>query len=375
MIFRRALMRELTLNAVLTFSVLLAIVFTQILVRLLGAAAAGTLPADGVLGMLAFTALQQMPLLISVTLFISVLLTLSRAWKDSEMVVWMSGGQSLVGWIRPVLQFSLPLVILAGILSIALSPWAIEKRVEYQRLLEARDELAAVTPGLFQESRKDARIHFVEKINLLDGRLENIFIHRDLADRGETVVAKRGFLFEDPTGERYLILEDGRRYARHIGGKHANTNETVNFNRYGLRIDTPSVAAFSVRENARPTTWLLENPSPNSGGELFKRISAPISGLLLVFAAIPLAYVNPRVGRSYNLIFGIVLFFFYLGLMNVMEAQIFLNRIHWIAALIALHGVAAVGVVAMFYRRYQGATFWKYVRFWERNENAATLSR
>ncbi len=379
MIFRRALMRELTVNAVLTFAVLLAIVVTQVMVRLLGAAAAGTLPVDGVLGMLAFTALQQMPLLISVTLFVSVLLTLSRTWKDSEMVVWMSAGQSLVGWIRPVLQFALPLVALAGVLALALTPWSIEKRQQYQRILDARDELSAVTPGLFQESRRDGRIHFAEKINLVDGRLENVFIHRDLPDRSETVLAKRGYLYEDKDGERYLMLEDGRAYATTTnitpGGKSSPAQEVIQFDRYGVRLNLPGVASFTPKENARPTLNLLSTPSRAGGGELFWRFSMPLAGLIMVFAAIPLAFVNPRVGRSYNLILGVLMFFVYFNLMNVMQAQIYLGRIHWTLALVALHGVALIGVAALFYRRYQGATFWKYILFWQRNENAAPLPR
>ncbi len=373
MIFRRALMRELTVNAVLTFIVLLAIIFTQILVKLLGAAAAGTLPIDGVLGMLAFTALQQMPLLLSVTLFITILLTLSRAWRDSEMVVWMSSGQSLVGWIRPVLQFALPLIALAGVLSLALSPWSIAKRQQYQRLLDSRDELAAVTPGLFQEARRDSRIHFVEKLNIIDGRLENIFINRDLPDRSETVVAKKGFLYEDKDGDRYLILEEGRRYVANQPAKSAF--DIVDFERYGLRIDMPGVTAFTPKENARETLTLLSENTALAGGELFWRFSTPLAGLVMVLAAMPLAYVNPRMGRSYNLALGGLLFFIYFQLMNVVQAQVQLGRMHWIVALVLLHGFALACVMLLFYRRYQGATFWKYVRFWQRNENPAPLPR
>lgn len=38
--------------------------------------------------MLGFSALNFMPILLSLTLFVSVLLSLSRAYRDSEMVVW-----------------------------------------------------------------------------------------------------------------------------------------------------------------------------------------------------------------------------------------------------------------------------------------------
>ena len=371
MIFRRALMRELAINTAMTFCVLIAILFTQLLVRLLRDAAGGSVPVDAIVGMLAFYLLQQMPFLLSVTVFVSVLLTLSRSWRDSEAVVWMSSGQSLVSWIRPVLQFGVPLMLLSAALSLVLTPWSIERREKYQKLLDSRDELAAVTPGLFQESRNDKRIHFVEKFNVLDGNLENIFINRDLEDRSETVVAKRGYLYEDKSGDKYVILEQGRRYT--TSADVEDGVEVVDFTRFGLRIDMPSFQTFNPAENAKPTPELLKANTPLAGGELFWRMSIPISGLIMICAAIPLAYVNPRLGRSYNLILGVLLFFLYFQLMNLTQSQVRLGRLHWGLALLALHSVALLAVLLMFYRRYQGATFWKYVKFWQRNENAASL--
>ena len=52
MIFRRALIGELTATSVGIFLVLLGILFTMQLVRLLGEAAAGALAAEGVVALL-----------------------------------------------------------------------------------------------------------------------------------------------------------------------------------------------------------------------------------------------------------------------------------------------------------------------------------
>jgi lipopolysaccharide export system permease protein len=373
MIFRRALMRELALNTAMTFCALLAIVFTSLIIRVLRDAAGGSVPIDAITGLLGFYALQQMPLVLSVSIFLSVLLTLSRSWRDSETVVWMSSGQSLAGWIRPVLQFAVPLLLLSGALSLVLTPWSIERRQQYQKILESRDELAAVTPGLFQEARKDKRIHFVEKFNVVDGNLENVFLNRDLPDRTETVVAKRGFLYEDKEGDKFLILEQGRRYVTSPDGD--GEIDIVDFTRYGLRIDIPTVQAFSPEENAKDTITLLGAKTPLAGGELFWRFSMPIAGFIMIFAAIPLSYVNARLGRSYNLIFGVLLFYVYFKMMDIVQGQVRLGNIHWGLALFLLHGLALAAVLVMFYRRYQGATFWKYVQFWQRNENASPLPR
>ena len=89
-IFQRALVREFATMGLYIFAILLGIiVFTQ-LVRLLGKSASGTLAADGVLALLGFSALNYLPVLLSLSLFLSILLTLTRSYRDNEMVVWVS---------------------------------------------------------------------------------------------------------------------------------------------------------------------------------------------------------------------------------------------------------------------------------------------
>jgi lipopolysaccharide export system permease protein len=55
--------------------------------------------------------------LLSLSSFVAILLTLSRSYRDSEMVVWFSSGLPLTAWIRPVLVFALPLVATITVLS------------------------------------------------------------------------------------------------------------------------------------------------------------------------------------------------------------------------------------------------------------------
>src|SRR3954451_16205818 len=111
MIFHRALLREFAGLAGAVFMTLFAIAVTINLIRLLGRAAGGSIPTDAVVAFLGFFALGALPVLLSLTMFISVLLTMTRGWRDSEMVIWFGAGLSLVAWLKPVLIFALPLVI------------------------------------------------------------------------------------------------------------------------------------------------------------------------------------------------------------------------------------------------------------------------
>jgi len=165
MIFRRSLVRELTATAVALFLVLLAILFTNLVLRLLARAAGGAVAPDGILALLGFNALFYFNILLSVALFLTVLLTLSRWYRDSEMIVWFTSGQSLIACLRPILLFAAPFLVAIVALSLFLSPWAELRKIEFERQLESRDDIAYVTPGLFREFSRANLVVFVESIN------------------------------------------------------------------------------------------------------------------------------------------------------------------------------------------------------------------
>ena len=69
------------------------------------------------------------------------------------MVIWFNSGLSLAAWMRPVLMFAAPLVLLIAVLSFFISPWAAQNAEQYRSKLETRDDLSRVEPGVFGESR------------------------------------------------------------------------------------------------------------------------------------------------------------------------------------------------------------------------------
>src|SRR5438045_4968733 len=141
MIFHRALLREFASLAGAVFMALFAIALTTQLIRLLGKAAGGSIPTDAVLAFLGFFALGALPVLLSLTMFISVLMTLTRGWRDSEMVIWFSSGLSLTAWLKPWILFALPQIAVIAALSLFISPWAAQMAVPYSSTLHARHDV------------------------------------------------------------------------------------------------------------------------------------------------------------------------------------------------------------------------------------------
>jgi lipopolysaccharide export system permease protein len=142
MIFQRAAIREFTHTAAGVFVALFAILMTTQLIRLLGQAAGGKIASEAVIALLGFGAISYLPVLLSLTLFVAILMTLSRWYRDSEMVVWLASGIPLTAWIKPVLGFVGPPVIVIAILSLLLAPWATQKSEAYRQTMDQRDDVA-----------------------------------------------------------------------------------------------------------------------------------------------------------------------------------------------------------------------------------------
>ena len=176
MIFHRALLREFASLAGAVFMTLFAIALTTRLIRLLGQAAGGQIPTDAVIAFLGFFALGALPVLLSLTMFISVLLTLTRSWRDSEMVIWFGAGLSLAAWLKPVMLFALPQIAVIAALSLFISPWAAQMGAQYATRLEARDDVSRVNPGVFGETSNKERVYFVESISGDSSVVQNVFV-------------------------------------------------------------------------------------------------------------------------------------------------------------------------------------------------------
>lgn len=349
MIFRRAVVAELASSGSAVFTVLFSIVFSVGLVRILGDAAGGKVDSQAIIALVALTALTWLPLLIALTLFIAVLTALSRAFRDSEMVVWFASGQSLLAWIRPVLRFVLPGVVLVGLLSIVVTPWADRQIAESKDRFAKRDDISKVTAGRFIESGAADRVVFVESVDVEGASVRNVFVSHRSQGREGVIVAREGVIEVTPDGDRFLVLQQGRRYE---GAPGVAEYRMVEFERYAIRIESrPDAPLQEIAARAKPTGQLLSERNRWHDAELIWRFGMPALALLLSILAIPLAYTNPRLGRSTNLIIAVLAFFLYLTAVQLSQGLVQTGR--WVAGAAGPlpHVVVLVLMVLLFARR------------------------
>jgi lipopolysaccharide export system permease protein len=369
MIFKRAIFSELTSTAGAVFTVLFSIIFSVGLVRILGDAAGGRVDNAAVFQLVALAALTNLPTVLTLTLFVSVLIALSRSFRDSEMVVWFSSGQSLLAWIGPVLRFATPIVVLIALLTIGVSPWAERQIAESRKRYEQRDDVSKVAPGRFIESSGADRVFFVESVDIDGARVRNVFVSNRSQGREGVIVAAQGVIEVRDNGDRYLVLESGRRYEGVPGAAEYRMTE---FDRYLLRIDSrPDEPINETAARAKTTGRLLSEGTTFARAELLIRISQPIVAVLLALLAIPLAYLNPRVGRSFNLILAVLVFLVYNNGLSVVKAWVQQGRLSFGIGVWLVHFVVLLLVALLFTRRVYMQRWiprWKDLKIWRRAE-------
>jgi lipopolysaccharide export system permease protein len=350
MIFHRALLREFASLAGAVFMTLFSIALTTQLIRLLGKAAGGSIPTDAVLAFVGFFALGTLPVLLSLTMFISVLLTLTRGWRDSEMVIWFSSGLPLTAWLKPVMIFALPLTAVIGALSLFISPWAAQMGAQYMNKLEARDDVSRVTPGVFGETAGKERVFFVESVSGEQNQVQNVFLSSVQQGKSGVSMSRSGRTETAPNGDRFIVLEQGRRYEGAPGDEQYRVTE---FDRYAARIETRENTVPERTHKNMPTWSLVTNPTNANLAELLWRFGIPISALVLVLLAIPMSFVNPRAGRSMNLLFALFTYMVYSNLISVSQARVSQGRLDFWIGFWLVHVAMVLLLVVLFAQRMQ----------------------
>lgn len=359
MIFRRALLREFTQTAATVFVALFAILLTTQLIRLLNEAAGGKLASQAVFALLGFGAINYLPVVLSLTVFVTVLLTLSRWYRDSEMIIWFSSGLPLTAWVGPVIRFALPLVLAIAALSLFLSPWALTKSAEFRQRMDKRDDVSQISPGVFNEASGAERVFFVEGMNGVEGRVKNIFVSAAQNGRLGVMAAAEGHTQVAANGDRFLVMEHGRRYEGTPGNPEYRVME---FGRYAVRIEPVEARGIAQTPGNMPLPKLLRNRTAANLGEIVWRVGIPVAALMLALLAIPLSFVNPRVGRTTNLVFAILIYMIYSNLISVSQAWVRQGKLGFETGIWGVHVVMFALLVALFWHRLTLVKWWRLWR-------------
>ena len=354
-LFKRSVVAEIMSHAGVVVSTLLIVWLSVLLVRLLGDAADGAIGADVVVGLATFSSITALPVILSVSLFIAVLTTVTRSYRESEMAVWFASGLSLKSWMNPVLRCAVPLALLIAFLTLFASPWAYGQIEEYRERFQQRSDISKVSVGQFIETDDGNRVFFAEAPEQANDELGRIVARVIDGDWLNVITAERAYVQTEENGDRFLVLGEGHRYDLKPGTPEFRL---FDFEKYGVRLEskdalTPAAMREMVerRIKARPTMQLLSDDNDDSRSQLMWRLALPLAALNLALLAIPLGAVNPRLGRSGDFLIAGLVGLIYMNLINLSRGWIRNGQLDFGIGLWLVHAVFAALMAYMFWRK------------------------
>jgi lipopolysaccharide export system permease protein len=344
MLFHSSLRKELSRSFGATLVVLVTIVMTMMLIRTLGLASKGSVNPQEVFLVMAYTVLGYMPTILSLSLFIAIVGTLSRMYRDSEMVIWFSSGRGLADFVKPLFRFAWPVLLLITVMALVGWPWANSQTMGMRQQYEQRSDIERVTPGEFRESSGRIRVFFVDKDSPNDSTATNVFIWAQEARQQVTTSARSGHI-DTLGGTRYLMLENGQRLERPF--MPTEGLKISEFKTYGTRAGGNSGLTDSTTPaRAMSTLALLRDRSDTSLGELGWRVGMLLAAINFVLLALTVSSGNPRVGRSGNLVLALFAFILYYNMLNLGQSWVSAGRYGLGSFMLLLHGGVFLAGVA-----------------------------
>jgi lipopolysaccharide export system permease protein len=325
----RYLLREVIQNWLAVTLVLWAVVVANRLARYLGEAAAGDIPGAVVFSLLGLKSVNYLVTLTPFALFLGVLLTLGRWYRDNEMTVLAACGTGPRELYRPLLSLAVLVGLVLALASLLVAPYTARTAYELQARAESASELGGVVAGRFIEARRGRLVFYAQGVSAAGGQLEKVFV-QSLSDGQLTVMtARHAYPQSDAvSGESLLVLQDGVRYQGRPGEPDFRV---MQFARHGLRITEMAAVKPESKQDAIPLRRLWSSADTKDRAELQWRLSLPLSVVVLVFLAVPLSHTSPREGRYARLLTAVLIYMVYFNLLRT--TQVWIERDKLITAL------------------------------------------
>lgn len=348
----RYLLKEIALTFCATLIVLLSIVLFHRLAQYLSQAASGLLAQGSILLLLGLQAIRHLVELIPVAALLAIMLALGRLYRDSEIVAIHACGLGPSTIYRPLLLLVVPLTLLLTLLAFSVVPVSMQLQYQIRNRAQQEAELSIFQAGAFREIIDGKHVIYVGSLSDDNKRLEDIFVFSDDPKRPAITTGRYGDQQIDPdSGERSLLLGSGFRYQGLLGmGEFYITQ----FDRLQLRIGTTAQDPASVRRKALPSSELLNRSEPGIQAELQRRLSAPVSLLLLALLAPLLAYSKPREGRYGRVVVAILVYTIYANVLNVGQAWLEKGLLPPVLGLWWVHGLLLLVIGLLWWFLYGG---------------------
>lgn len=355
MILRRYMVREMLATFAAVLGILMLVVIANRFAEFLAQAVDGRIERSFILELLALKCVDALVVVWPASLFTALAITLGRFGRERELLAMTAGGFGAGRLAGTVLAIGLAFAALAGTISLAAAPYTNERYEALKAHAGNMAFLSRIVARRFVHLGDDERVFYAEHISEDRGTLEHIFVHAPTGDGGDEVFsAPNARHVVTPSGERYVILEDGHRYAGTPGRRDW---AIARFEHYALRVREPPPDAQREPLEALSSERLWRRALARDRGaaaELQWRVSQPI--LTLVLTAIAFALIAPGAlrGRFEHMLTSILAYLAYVGLIIGATSAIESGDLSPAVGVWPVHVAALAAAVAVYVHRSGG---------------------
>lgn len=317
-ILTRYLTKEVLKSQTAILFILLLIFFCQQLVRVLGSAANGNVPADLVLSLLGLGMPAMAQLMLPLCLFIALLLTFGRLYAESEITVMRACGVGQGLLVKVALLLSLVTASFAAYNVLELSPWALQKQSQIVKEAKANPTVGALAAGQFISVSSNDQVLFIDKVQ--NNAISGVYVFQMQNKKNQkpsVIVADSGEITALPNGDQVLNLNHSQRVE---GSAVLPDFRITDFERYQAYLGYKATANDEDDAETLSFQQLLANTTPAGKAELHWRITLILAVPLMALIAVPMSRVNPRQGRFANILPALLLYLIYFLLQSSLKS-------------------------------------------------------
>ncbi len=319
MLVKKVFYSELVNNATKIFVVLVFILPLTELFALLDRAASGNIPKNALLALMTYGTVASFPMIFTIACFLSIVITINRYCKDHEFSIWQSSGLSPFYWLRQTIYFIVPMTLICALCSMVITPWASQKKDDYQNFFLKQQALSFISPGVFKEN--NGQVYYIENFSFLSRFAQKVFVQYTLNGITYNLFAKEGMVKEDD-GLISVILKNGYRYELN----NLNENNTIlNFKEFKASIiknEYHPLAKNAFNPSTSSMRQLWKEDGDNAKSEFSWRISIPIMMFIMAFICVPISMQTGRVQNNLVFILPPVIYALYNNVILTMNGYI-----------------------------------------------------
>jgi lipopolysaccharide export system permease protein len=315
----RYLVRETLKSQLAILFILLLIFFCQKLVRILGAAVDGDIPTNLVLSLLGLGVPEMAQLILPLSLFLGLLMTLGRLYTESEITVMHACGLSKAVLVKAAMILALFTGVVAMVNVMWMGPWSSRHQDEVLADAKANPGMAALAQGQFQQATDGNSVLFIESVN--GSNFKDVFLAQIRPKgnaRPSVVVADSGHLSQRADGSQVVTLNTGTRFE---GTALLRDFRITDFQDYQAIVGHQTIALDPDDASQMDMRTLWNNDKPNARAELHWRITLVLTVFIMALMVVPLSVVNPRQGRVLSMLPAMLLYLVFFLLQTSLKSN------------------------------------------------------